>query len=347
MLESEIVTRPSSQRRLFTDCTRSALEHDPTYLTQILRGLPYWLERQNRQRESDILGFPGMAVGDVNGDGLEDLFLCECRGVPHCLFIQNPDGTLTNRAATWKVDWIEEARSALLVDLDNDGDQDLVLAAIGALIVASNEGGAFELQATVPCGEDVTDLSAVDYDLDGWVDLYISTYRVPKSGNPPYSIGVHRGAANYLYRNIDGKEAGWAFENVTFSVGLDLDNRERTLQAHWADYDQDGDSDLYQVNEFGDNYLFRNDELPEDGGRIFTNVSDETGIKSSAFGKAAVWTDYNRDSWVDLYQGNTWSAAGQRITTQGDFMPGIAEKSTVTLSGFCQGKPPPTEQRER
>ena len=342
VLETELTARPHSDRLFFSDLTRSALEHDPTYRTQVLRGLPFWLERQNRRRATDVYGFPGISVGDVNGDGLEDLFLCESQGVPHCLFIQNPDGTLTNKAADWKVDWLEDARSALLVDLDNDGDQDLVVAAIGFVLVASNEGDSFQLQATLPCSEDVTHLSAADFDLDGRLDLYVSAYlkskiaRPTQIHNPGYYIDANGGAPNFLFRNQGQTDGTWAFANVTEETGLDTDNLGQTLSSAWEDFDQDGDPDLYVANDFGSNPFYRND-VAEDGTRTFTNISNDTGSKDTAFGMSAAWGDYNRDGWMDLYVANMWSSAGKRVMSQPEFKPGIEEEEREFFQHFARG----------
>ena len=342
VLDTEKTTRPHSDRLFFSDCTRTALEADPGYRTQVLRGLPYWLERQNRRRATDVYGFPGISVGDVNGDGLEDLFVCESQGVPHCLYVQNPDGTLSNRAAEWGVDWLDDARSALLVDLDNDGDEDLVVAAIGFVLVSSNEGGRFELKATLPCSEDVTHLSAADYDLDGRVDLYVSAYlksQIEKPTpfhNPGYYIDSEGGAGNDLFRNESLNGVSWKFTNVTEETGLDAENRGQTLSTAWEDFDGDGDLDLYVANDFGSNPFYRND-IASDGKRFFTNIADGSGVKDTAFGMSATWGDYNRDGAMDLYVANMWSSAGKRVTSQEEFKPEIDDGQRSFYRHFARG----------
>ena len=92
----------------------------------------HWLQRTQERRH--LLGSPGVAIGDVNGDGLEDLYLCQELGLPNLLFLQNPDGTLDDVSAAWGIDWLQHSRSALLVDLDNDKDQDLVVGFFGGLL---------------------------------------------------------------------------------------------------------------------------------------------------------------------------------------------------------------------
>ena len=135
--EQTLAKTPKSP--LFVDCTESAFAENACYDAQILRGLNYWWERLPTHDRLDRIGLPGFALGDVNGDGLDDLYLCQEPGLPNLLFLQNPDGTMRDVSAEWGVNWLEDSRSALLVDLDNDGDQDLVVATAGCLVVASNE----------------------------------------------------------------------------------------------------------------------------------------------------------------------------------------------------------------
>ena len=120
---------------------------------------------------------PGVAIGDVNGDGLDDLYVCQETGLPNRLFIQNPDGTASDQSASWGVDWLHSSRSALLIDLDNDSDQDLVVAILGGVVIAENDGeGRFHLRDVLKTSEDTMSLSAVDYDMDGRLDIYVCVY---------------------------------------------------------------------------------------------------------------------------------------------------------------------------
>ena len=118
---------------LFSDCTQSVLGGNEGYAAQFLRGMNHWFDRIQVQdiRYFSLPGNPGLAVGDVNGDGLDDLYVCQESALPNRLFLQNPDGSAREASAAWGVDWLEASRSALLVDLDNDGDQDLAVAILG------------------------------------------------------------------------------------------------------------------------------------------------------------------------------------------------------------------------
>ena len=153
---------------LFADCTKSVLGGNEIYHDQFLLGMNHWFERIQASGSDVLSANSGFAVGDVNGDGLDDLYVCEEAGLPNRLFIQNENGTVHEESAQWGVDWLQSSRSALMVDLDNDQDQDIVVAIMGGVIVAENDGqGKFHVRDVLAADNDVLSLSAVDYDMDG------------------------------------------------------------------------------------------------------------------------------------------------------------------------------------
>ncbi|MFP6858605.1 MAG: VCBS repeat-containing protein [Roseibacillus sp.] len=339
----EQVTSRTGGRTLFSDCTQSVLGSNASYQQQIGRGFNHWLHRTQDTQYFFWLGIPGVALGDVNGDGLDDLYLCQEDGLPNRLYLQNADGTLRDESEAAGVNWLEGSRSALLVDLDNDGDQDLAVAIMGGIVLAANRGdGHFDYRALLPTSHDLMSLSAADYDQDGRLDLYVCTYwRNGSAGPESGSSGVvtgrfvyhdsNVGGYNSLFRNETTDLDGWNFREVTAEVGLDSNNGRWSLAAAWEDYDNDGDQDLYVANDFGRNCLYRND-----GGK-FVDVAGEADVEDSASGMAVTWGDYNRDGWMDVYISNMFSAAGNRITFQEQFKPNASPEVRARLRRFARG----------
>ena len=327
VLESERIYR-DDQARLFADCTVQSLRGNSWFAQQFLQGQTDWHQRLPVHNAIDMWGVMGMALGDVDGNGLEDLFVCEGKGVPNRLLFQKSDGSLSDGAAAWGVDWVEGCHSALLVDLDNDGRQDLVATVMGSVIVARNENSRFEIRAALPMTQQTTHLAVADYDRDGLLDIYACAYHKDK---PLYedqvtlggaSLDNDSGAPNVLFRNrID--DGIWEFVNVTQSVGLDDNNSKLSFAASWDDLDNDGDLDLYVANDFGRNNLYRNDS-EIDGSVLFSDIAGAAGSEDNAFGMSISWGDYNRDGFMDAYVANMWSAAGKRIVNQEQFRPGIS-----------------------
>ena len=268
-------------------------------------------------------------------DGLDDLYLCQEPGLPNRLFLQNLDGTAREVAAAWGVDWIDDSRSALFLDLDNDGDQDLVVALYGAVVIARNDGQQrFEVATALPCSPSTTSLAAADFDRDGLLDLYLCAYAEGTAGASMGAAGerfvyhdAENGAANALFRN----EGEFSFRDVTRATGLDQNNRRWSFAASWEDFDDDGDQDLYVANDYGRNNLYRNDE-----GR-FVDVAASAGVEDSASGMSAAWGDYDRDGRMDLYVANMFSAAGSRITAQEKFKTGTAQEIRDRFRRFARG----------
>ena len=334
---------------LLLDCTEAALQHNGCYRKQLLRGLNHWLARIPYRTQSNFVGMPGIALGDVNGDGLEDIYLCQDPGIPNLLFLQNADGTLRDESDAWGVNWLQDSRGALFVDLDNDGDQDLAVAILGGVVLAANERKKrFQIRDVISTGEDTTSLTAVDYDQDGRLDLHVCVYSNDTSAaeslaTPITIVGARHiyhdsvlGGANLLLRNEITKDGEWRFEDVTKQVGLDVDNRRWSYAASWEDFDNDQDLDLYVANDFGPNHLFRNDQL-DDQRRRFVNIAKQTGTSDRAFGMSAHWGDFNRDGHIDLYVGNMFSAAGNRITYQRRFKPKIPPEEQQRFRYMTRG----------
>ena len=330
-----------SSGKLFSDCTQSALAHNPCYRNQFLRGYMYWLSASQQMRYliTDNLGTPGLTMGDVNGDGLDDLYVCQEQGLPNRLFLQQEDGTANEMAAAWGVDWLEDSRSALFVDLDNDGDQDLLVAFHGGIIVASNEEGKrFEVRTIIPSSKHLMSLASADYDNDGDLDIYATAFLTqwrgetasPLAQQPRVYHDGNNGGQNALLRN-DLRGDSWQFKDVTRQVGLDVNNNRFSFAVSWEDYDNDGDQDLYVANDFGRDNLYRNDH------GHFLDVSKEAGAEDAASGMGITWGDYDRDGWFDIHVSNMWSSAGGRIAFQPKFMSDADTEVKQRLQKMARG----------
>ena len=139
-------------------------------------------------------------------------------------------------------------------------------------------------------------LAIADYDNDGWLDIYFVSH-----------IG-----SSQLWRNVGGGK----FENVTESAGVGTDGKI-AASAGFADYDNDGDPDLYVTTTRIGNILFANQ-----GDGTFRDVTEEVGLDSHLHSSAPVFFDYDGDGWLDLYVLNTGKFTGRKKDeTDGYYIP--------------------------
>ncbi len=305
----------------FHDATNTVIGKNPRFKPQVLHGIDHWAQQITRIGDLSLAGHHGLSVGDVDGDGLEDLYVCDGGSLPNQLYLQQPDGTAKEVALDWGVAWLEDSRSALFVDLDNDGDQDLVVATIAMIAFAENlDNQAFKLRGGFPGAPYPFSLSASDFDLDGDLDIYTCIYG---AGNQPKKRGfeassptpfndAENGGRNVLLSNL----GGFQFADVTREVGLDQNNTRWSFSASWEDYDRDGDPDLYVANDFGRNCLYQNNNGQ------FSNIARRAGVEDMAAGMSVSWGDSNRDGAPDLLIGNMFSSAGQRVSYQRNYEAG-------------------------
>ena len=325
----ELVQTHETPGTLFSDCTESVLGHNDCYAQQLQKGMNYWFQRCSTMRHERRDGgydfginTPGIAIGDINGDGLDDFYLCQENGLPNRLFLHDNNGTVLEVSKEWGVDWLHDSRSALLIDYDNDGDQDLFVAMRGGVVLAENVNqNHFRYKSFTKTSNDVMSLAAADYDEDGDLDIYACAYnrnlfyepydptRDADAINTFILHDANNGARNSLLRN----DGNGVFSDVTEGVGLDTNNHRYSYGAAWEDFDNDGDLDIYVANDFGRDNLYRND------GDTFLDISNSANIENSAAGMGITWADYDRDGWMDAYVSNMWSSAGRRITNQPEF----------------------------
>lgn len=267
-------------------------------------------------------GSAGVSAADVDGDGWVDLYFAD--GIEPRLYRNlgpGPDGEIRFAdvtAASGLPTEVPAVNVALFVDLDDDGDDDLVLGRFtGPHRLFRNDGAGPD---GVPRFTDLSDrlagiahfvvvASAADYDNDGDLDLYLGRYLDPRVDLPTTLFYTRNGQGNSLLRN----DGDFRFTEVTAEAGV----REGglTLGVAWADYDADGDQDLYVANDFGRNALLRNDGVDADdtqGDRTvrFTDVSAAAGALDFGFGMSTSWSDADNDGDLDLYISNVHS--GQR-----------------------------------
>ena len=320
-------SRPAQKRRLFHDATQAVLGETPSYEGEVLPGLNHWRGLLDRTLGVTIDGHQGLALGDLDGDQLEDLYVCRGGGLPNRLYLRLSDGRCREASKEAGLDVLDLSRSALILDFDADGDQDLVLAG-NSLTVFANEGDMrFRVAGRYPAISNAMSLCAADFDGDGDLDLYACRYTSPETGSPQPYHDANNGPANVLLRN-DGR---LRFTDVTVKQGMDTGNRRFSYAASWEDYDNDGDQDLYVANDYGRNNLYRND------GGSFVDVAAEVGVQDISAGMGVTWADYDRNGAMDVYVSNMFSSAGNRVTFQRNFQEGVDESARVDFQRHARG----------
>ncbi|GIV62103.1 MAG: RNA-binding protein [Rhodothermaceae bacterium] len=247
----------------------------------------------------------GAAWFDYDRDGDLDLYMTQRLGANH-LFRNNGDGTFTDVAAELGADdAAHDGAGVAVADYDNDGDLDIYLANADEDVLLRNEGGTSFTDVTASAFGGIvldqrgTSASWGDYDRDGYLDLYVAHHKHLEDR----FLDHH----DYLFHNNgDG----------TFTDVSDLLDRSQLngfgFIGVWTDYDDDGDLDLFLVNDcLRDglpNRLFRNDNGIDGTNWLFSEVSAEVGVEVCENGMGLAVGDYNRDALLDYLMTNNFSS---------------------------------------
>jgi len=333
----------------FSDVTAHVFGASPAFRDQLSKGIPYWRSRLDVMCGTDVYGSQGIAVGDIDNDGRDEIYVCQSGGLPNRLFRIADNGAATDITERAGVGLLDDTSSALFVDTRNVGVPDLiVLRSIGPLLFRNNGAGEFALDpdafrfARPPQGS-FTGMAAADFDNDGFVDLYLCCYIYYQSEDQyrypsPYH-DARNGPPNFLFRNQGGR-----FFDVTKESGMDENNDRYSFAAAWCDADGDGRQELYVANDFGRNNYYRWD------GQRFRDAAAEAGIEDIGPGMSAAWFDFDGDGRFDLYIANMYSEAGQRVVKEKKIEPAEAyRRHSKGNSLYCNlggGKFEETRQAE-
>ena len=248
---------------------------------------------------------PALAVGDVNGDQLDDFYIGGALGQQGELFIQTKNETFVRSNNTlWKQDAGKEDIGATFFDADNDGDQDLYVTSGGNEYVENtaplqdrlyiNDGkGNFQKSNNVLPNIKVSGarVKPGDFDGDGDMDLFVGGRIVPRSYPLP--------AKSFILKN-EFKETGeLKFTDVTESVAPDLLKAGLVTDAVWVDYNQDEKMDLVVVGEWMPITYLKNSN-----GKL-VNETETLGMDlTTGWWYSIHADDFDQDGDMDLVAGN-------------------------------------------
>jgi Tfp pilus assembly protein PilF/peroxiredoxin len=329
---------------IFAEVTTAAVGGNDSFRRQLSIGFDAWVATLDSGFARDSNGHHGVSVGDADGDGHDDIYVGQPYGFPNRLYRNRGDGTFEDITDSSGLGLLEDTQHSIFADVDNDGDEDLILIVGAGPVLFRNDGhghftrerDAFHFKEGLKGAPE--SMAIADYDRDGFLDVYLSVYSYyygageAKAGTPtPYYDAVN-GPPNVLFRNRgDG-----TFEDVTHEVGLDAGNDRYSFSAAWGDYDGDGWPDLVVTNDFGRKNLYHN--LGRRDGKVtFEDVSAKAGIEDYAAGMSVLWFDYDGDGRPDIYGGQMWSDSGLRVTASPYFMHGATPEVHALYRHHARG----------
>ena len=224
---------------VFTETTDSALGGNDSFRHQLDTGLDDWMATLDSVLTRDSNGHHGVSVGDADGDGLDNLYVAQPAGLPNRLYRARGDSTFEDITERAGVGVLDDTAQSLFADVDNDGDQDLVLSTAMTPLLFVNDGkGRFTnvpdaFRFDRPLQGVLTSISMADYDRDGFLDLYLCVYWYffgageDKAGTPAPYYDARNGPPGVLFRN-DGRGR---FVETTKLAGLEDGNESLSLRS--------------------------------------------------------------------------------------------------------------------
>jgi hypothetical protein len=297
----------SSSNTWFTDTTQgagiNAMHRSSDWLNRLLRS---YLQRDANTgviNNPPPIGGSGVATGDINKDGFDDVLLLS--GLGNKLYINDTKGRFEDRTAESGISYLRpvdnnpgEPRQPLIADLNNDGWQDIVITYVddNHRVYMNTGDGKFE---------DMTDKAGLggkglvggpatvfDYDDDGMLDIYITYFGDYIHGVLPTLSRVNsNGLPNKLFRNL----GEFRFKEVTAGV----ENSGWGQAVTHTDFNVDNLQDLIVGNDFGSNVYYQNL-----GNGKFEDVSAQLGVDKPSYTMNISLADLNADQVPDIYISN-------------------------------------------
>ncbi|TDD96579.1 FG-GAP-like repeat-containing protein [Flavobacterium cellulosilyticum] len=295
------------------------------YIQKIDKPKPLFIEKKNNflaHKENEYIDFdyegliskelsqegPSLAVGDINGDGNEDVYIGGAKGQAGKIYLNNGNNscTVTNQKDL-DFDINYEDTAASFFDADGDGDLDLLVGSGGnekadqanyknRLYLNNGKGLFTKSKSSLPTtNNNVSVIAPYDFDNDGDIDVFIGSRSVP---------GVYGIIPKQLLLENDGKGN---FTNITGKKAFKLDEVGMITDAVWEDIDNDGKKDLIIVGDWMAPIIFKNT-----GRRLAEFKSDLTNYPG--FWNTVSCVDLNNDGKKDLILGNKGTNTSYKAT---------------------------------
>jgi hypothetical protein len=245
---------------------------------------------------------PRLSTGDINGDGLQDFYVCGANRQPGALYVQTKHGNfIKTNQPLFQRDSMFEDESCVFFDADGDHDLDLLVCSGGneispranlddRLYINDGKGNFTRSYGRLPAkkpGENSSCADAADFDGDGNCDLFIGIRMIPEKYGYP--------CKGYILRN-NGRGV---FIDVTKEIAPGLDTAGMITDGKWFDYDRDGKPDLVITGEYMPIRIFHNE------GKRFREVTREMGLgNSNGWWNRLQIADVNNDGYPDIVAGN-------------------------------------------
>jgi len=267
----------------------------------------------------------GVCLLDYDNDGYLDIYFVNGSGFSNyygskpwwykqpsnILYRNRGNGTFTDVTQKSGVGYTGWGMGCSVGDFNNDGYSDIYITNYGSNVLYKNNGNGSFSNITDSSGVGgakkkwSTSAAWVDYDNDGWLDLYVLNYiKYDKYMNPPEPSSSFKNAGNLLmnskiytsapnilfHNNKDG-----TFTEVTKKAGVE-DSPGKGLGVVFSDMDSDGDQDVYIVNDGARNMLYKNN-----GDGIYTDIGGEAHVDTPLSGMGVSVGDYDHDGDFDIF----------------------------------------------